>query len=183
MGGALSPTGLMVLVDPVASALWLKGEPTPACSHHLPPCRLVMRAPGWEPQGALGPPPPRTSSGWAELPGRANAGKSGLGLRQARVWEGEEWSRRAIERDQMAGQAAGQPAAMEPWAVPRPWCLGPRRPPPHPRFCRGPGPHALGQTPGVTAQPREVDLEAGEVGRNSPAHLPQDAAARESPGL
>lgn len=36
-GGALSPAGLVVLVDLVASALWLKGEPTPACSHHPPP--------------------------------------------------------------------------------------------------------------------------------------------------
>lgn len=37
-GGPLSPDELVVPVDPVASSLWLKGEPTPAHSHHLPPC-------------------------------------------------------------------------------------------------------------------------------------------------
>lgn len=90
MGGTLSPAAMVVVVDPVASALWLKGEPTPAHSHQLTrPGSASNASPREGAAGRPGSPPPLATLWLGIPPSRADgAGKRALGLRQAGVGGG-----------------------------------------------------------------------------------------------
>ena len=106
---------------------------------------------------------------------RADAGKRGLGLRQAGVRGGVELGRRA----QTGGQDAARSAAAGARPGPRPRRLGPQWPPPTLSGLQRPRPPP---PPGVGAQTVPDDGGGGQGGLQRPCSPPPGCCSQRAPG-